>query len=1132
MTDQESAHEVLMDLYKAVQEPAPREVALRLNTLDKHEEGDLGNLSTKSVYNVLKGAHKPTNSVVKGFIRGCLQVDTKRGRNHVLSDDRATFKYWWDRYTTARDRAIELALPDDEPFDGTSAPPSELLNSRNEVVSFRGRDRELADLTRWRDAPGRLAVRWLHGPGGQGKTRLAEKFADISEPEWSVVRRDQSRTDPLPEKGRGGRNLLLVVDYADRLPVPVLASFLRDPALGAALDSRVLLVGRSRQPLSWVRTELQGATVDEMALAPLADTLNERLDAFHHACDCFAKALRLVDVADLRPPVPLDRPDMGSALSLHMAALVAVDAHARGETVDGFAEPGRLSRYLLEREERHWHEWIERSRTFTTTPEIMRHAVFTACLTGRLSYSEAKAAVAGFTTGLSPDTVLADHARCYPPETPVTTEVARLEPLYPDHLAEDFIALCMPGHGGDAPGWSLDRVRELLARNPDGSWPSYIDRAITFLAAASAPGRNPHVAPHLAANLRENPAVAFAAGNAALAAITHLDDDTLEAVMAEAPAPGDSLVDIGIYTVMRNAQSRHPDVEPTGDYLRDLSDFAFCAGMHDNAVAHLRDAVHMLRTDPSPDAQRSLASALGELSFKLTVVGDDAGSAEAAADASRVRQKLAAAGSTEPDYESVYDDLLKKALTALTAGQHDAALVLSQQILDSVGDFPEDERPGAAGVASLARGSALLGLQRYVDAALVLEDAIRLIESLQDDSRTMRTMLENAHLQLRMCYVELDDANKVKEHEAKFSQYAQGGGLELRDMGASSPLMILAQVENLMAEERLDDAVAMVRESLDLDQFRSNSSNAGTMFALVECVAASLVDVGRWNEARPLLALAVANAHSMAMAMPTTVLTLAAEFFDKFADMLAGRSEDRGDVWNLRIDALEFARVAADRTPSAQSRLVRILEGLVVCVVKVDGLADGVTPLRALVDVLGLVKDRADLIEIIPGLIGRLMTVENQEISAADRMFMLNQAMDICRQWASYFAENHDEGGVGAWVHLVAETAIALLIRGEHADAMGLADQAEAALNTTSPPEVRAVVLAAVAASLHETGGDIDRALSASEESLDLYLSISEPGQAQADQEVEQAARLYAVMLDRAGRSQEAEQVRALHSLD
>jgi hypothetical protein len=55
--------------------------------------------------------------------------------------------------------------------------PSRMLNARFAVVPFTGRDGDLAELHQWKGEGPRLAVRWLHGPGGQGKTRLAAKLA-------------------------------------------------------------------------------------------------------------------------------------------------------------------------------------------------------------------------------------------------------------------------------------------------------------------------------------------------------------------------------------------------------------------------------------------------------------------------------------------------------------------------------------------------------------------------------------------------------------------------------------------------------------------------------------------------------------------------------------------------------------------------------------------------------------------------------------------------------------------------------------------------------------------------------------------------------------------------------------------
>jgi hypothetical protein len=55
------------------------------------------------------------------------------------------------------------------------------LAARHEVVDFTGRDAELTELAGWRDDPEPgSAVRLVHGPDGQGKTRLAAQFAGLS----------------------------------------------------------------------------------------------------------------------------------------------------------------------------------------------------------------------------------------------------------------------------------------------------------------------------------------------------------------------------------------------------------------------------------------------------------------------------------------------------------------------------------------------------------------------------------------------------------------------------------------------------------------------------------------------------------------------------------------------------------------------------------------------------------------------------------------------------------------------------------------------------------------------------------------------------------------------------------------
>ncbi|MEU8613348.1 hypothetical protein AB0C29_35720, partial [Actinoplanes sp. NPDC048791] len=55
--------------------------------------------------------------------------------------------------------------------------PSRMLNARFAVVGFTGRTDELAELRGWREQDAPLSAQWIFGPGGAGKSRLADRLA-------------------------------------------------------------------------------------------------------------------------------------------------------------------------------------------------------------------------------------------------------------------------------------------------------------------------------------------------------------------------------------------------------------------------------------------------------------------------------------------------------------------------------------------------------------------------------------------------------------------------------------------------------------------------------------------------------------------------------------------------------------------------------------------------------------------------------------------------------------------------------------------------------------------------------------------------------------------------------------------
>ncbi|MGW6054950.1 tetratricopeptide repeat protein [Streptomyces sp. NPDC055189] len=442
--------------------------------------------------------------------------------------------------------------------------PSRMLNARYRLVDFTGRERERADLAAWRDGPGpRLSATWLHGPGGHGKSRLADEFAAASAAAgWKVVTAthgpgavlDAGQESGVDLRPGGARGLLLVVDYADRWPVSHLTWLFSNRLFAGSLPTRLLLLARSATAWPAVRSALEDsmAGTRDQELSPLGAPGGDpraRSAMFAAARDCFAARYGVPDPAVIAQPKDLERPEFGLVLAVHMAALVAVDAHVHGEQAPD--DLAGLSAYLLNRERRHWTRlWENRLEglDFDTAPSDMNRVVFAAALTGAVAPGDGGALLAGI--GLErPLRLLTDHGTCYPAAEPG----AVLEPLYPDRLAEDFLALSLDGHrvsGYPAAPWAAPTARALSARGPDGAVPPSVTRGLTFLAAAAAPGRWPHISGHLEQILRQDPSVAVAAGSAALTALaeTTLPASVLASVEACFPEFGQLDLDAGIAT--------------------------------------------------------------------------------------------------------------------------------------------------------------------------------------------------------------------------------------------------------------------------------------------------------------------------------------------------------------------------------------------------------------------------------------------------------------------------------------------------------------------------------------------------------------------------------------------------------
>ncbi|MFD9592006.1 hypothetical protein ACFWA9_04510 [Kitasatospora sp. NPDC059973] len=458
--------------------------------------------------------------------------------------------------------------------------PSRMLNARFAVVGFTGREQELRELGGWCARGPRRAARWLHGPGGQGKTRLAQELAStLTAAGWTVVTAAEGPGGVLPPPGSqdlrpdGSAGLLLLVDYADRWPLSSLTWLFSNALVHRTdLPVRILLLARGTDAWPALRASLanEQVSVSQYLLPPLAadgpgnggsaDSAaadpEGRHTMYRAALEGFAARYGIPPPSG---PAELEHPEFGLVLAVHMAALVAVDAHATGRTPpapvpmvarasavaagDAFdlaAEPvlpgtAGLALYLLDREQLNWAR-LHRERRhgrIATPPAAMNRAVFTAALGGSRSLDSGTVLVDALRLGHPTAEVLADHAVCYPPPDPARVTV--LEPLYPDRLAEDFVALTLPGHRAEYPAqrWAPEAAA-VTARHDDRPI-----RAVTTLAAAAE--RWPHVGPRcLFPLLDENPDLAVAAGAPALLALAELPsiaDELLGEVLDRLPDP-------------------------------------------------------------------------------------------------------------------------------------------------------------------------------------------------------------------------------------------------------------------------------------------------------------------------------------------------------------------------------------------------------------------------------------------------------------------------------------------------------------------------------------------------------------------------------------------------------------------
>ncbi|NRQ33936.1 tetratricopeptide repeat protein [Nonomuraea sp. NN258] len=769
------------------------------------------------------------------------------------------------------------------------AHPSRLLMARYEVVPFVGRAGLLQELADWLSDPSVLvSVRLVHGSGGQGKTRLANQLARehaSAERAWQVWQAQQ----PLPSATSPFRlrllttvaGVLVLVDYADQWAFRDLQALLSDlhtmaMQLPAALPVRVLLLARSTggwwQGLHhWLDAELD-VPAEDIPLLPLGGEV-DRLELFNSARDRFSALLSVADCQSIGPPDGLDDQRFDQVLTVQMAALAAVDARQHDQ--DAPTDPQRISAYLLKRERAHWQQWHGRSEDrLSTPPEVMARVAWVATLAGPLRYADASAVLERTGIAVLPENVsriLADHQRNYPS----MDAAAVLEPLYPDRLGEDFVALFTPGNptfstdNSAVDAWSETALLPLVAATGGQQDPPPWTRSVLTVLIDAA-HRWPHVTTNqLAPLLTAHPDLMLHAGRSALirlADLPHIDVEVLKAVEAKLPSERHFDLDPGLAALSsRLLPHRMEGAAEPAHKAAVLLEHAFRlgnAGQYQAALEVSQQAVDLCGDLVRVDRDAHLPFLVGSLNnhaVRLAEVGRRTDALLISGQAVELLREVA-----QPTQDT-HLSLLALALTnhanrLADIGQRADAIEISTEALQVarhlVSRNRDSHRPDLARALS-NHASRLADIGRRAEAVEFSDEALCLYQEMADDNRDAH--LPDLALALANHAVRLQKVG-LRDEAIDVSERAVDLRRELAEANRDAHLRALAgslsnHATTLADVGRLEKAVFASAEAVQLYREMASvdfEAHAPELAASLGTYAARLARIGKPSEAVPI----------------------------------------------------------------------------------------------------------------------------------------------------------------------------------------------------------------------------------------------------------------------------------------
>ncbi|MFC1430393.1 tetratricopeptide repeat protein [Streptacidiphilus sp. N1-3] len=513
---------------------------------------------------------------------------------------------------------------------GLLGSPAALLQAGRQVVPFHGHAGLLDRLRAWRGASG-FGAWLLHGPGGQGKTRLAHHMAaELAGEGWAVLwLRADSALQDLDALRQAAKPLLVVVDYAETRTAQiaaVLQAVARHPGTTAF---KMLLLARtagdwwnSAQATSRMTEDLLDGT-PVVALRSLEPDPATRAEAYRRAAEAFARALPGVRghqgthwtalAANLPAPV-VDRAGLDNALTLHMAALAdLLDAydHSGAAPAAPAGSSTEVEDRLLVHEYRYWQQTAAaRGISPGLTAGTLQDALAAAMLLGAADREQADRVLRAVEALADQprdrrDAVLEWIAALYPP-----TAAGPWGSLQPDRLAERFI------------GRRLEADASLAHRLTPGCDKAQATRLLAVFSRAAA---HSAFCGRLDAALTE-----LCVRNRAVLALAAVDT----ASRAEYPAP----LITALRLITDDPGIPLPDLQRLSDHLPGSSQ-----RLADWAGDLTRCLTNRYRALPEDDQDRlpALAGSLNNLSIRLGALGRVEEALAAIDEAVHIRRALA-----------------------------------------------------------------------------------------------------------------------------------------------------------------------------------------------------------------------------------------------------------------------------------------------------------------------------------------------------------------------------------------------------------------------------------------------------------------------------------------------------------